>query len=386
MKKRVLFIGMDVHALFVYIALAEDGRDGEVRSYGRIDNRPDTLRKVMKKLSQKYDLRVCYEAGPCGYVIYWQLTAMGIDCKVVAPTLIPKKPGERVKTDRRDAKKLARSYRSGDLTFVWVPDRNHEALRDLVRAREAAQKDQRTARHRLGKFLLRNGIHKPARMTSWTQKHILWIKTLKFDEKCQEVVFQDYLHEVEHQRDRLKALEQAIDTAIEESSEEKRGVVAALQQLRGVGQITAVGVVAEVGNFSRFPSPSELMSYAGSVPSEYSSGGPDKRKQGGITKTGNKHLRRLMTESAWGYRFKPSVNLRIQRSQDAIPDELIAKVKEIAWKAQCRLHKRYKTLMCKGKCAQVAITAVGRELLGFVWAIAVYVESSQATKEGKNVA
>jgi transposase len=386
MKKNTLFVGMDVHADFIYIALAEAGRDGEVRSYGRISNRPETVRKTMRKLGQKHKLRVCYEAGPCGYVLYWQITMMGFECQVVAPTLIPKKPGDRVKTDRRDAEKLARSYRAGELTFVWVPDRSHEALRDLVRARESAKKDQGVARHRLSKFLLRNGIYKPVRMTSWTQKHILWIKTLKFEEKSQEVVFQDYLHEVEHQRDRIKALEQAIDLAIEEAPEEKRQLVAALQMLRGVGKVTAIGLMAEVGNFSRFPSPSELMGYVGTVPSEYTTGGPAKKKQGGITKTGNTHLRRMMTESAWNYRFRPTVNLRMQKCQDQIPEALIAEVKEIAWKAQHRLHGRYKSLCVRGKKPQVAITAVARELLGFVWAIAVYVETNQTTKEAKDAA
>jgi transposase len=370
----------------IYVALAEDIRDSEVRSYGRIANTPKSIAKLMRKLRQKYDLRVCYEAGPCGYVLYWQLTEMGIECQVVAPTLIPTKSGERVKTDRLDAEKLARYYRSGELTFVWVPDRSHEALRDLVRAREAAKKDQGVARHRVSKFLLRNGIRKPAGMTSWTQKHILWIKTLKFEEKCQEVVFQDYLHEVEHQRDRLKELERAIDTAIEEAPEEKRELVAALQLLRGVGKVTAVGLVAEVGNFSRFPNPSELMGYVGTVPSEYSSGGPGKRKQGGITKTGNKHLRKLMTESAWSYRYRPALNLRMQKCHEQVSQELIAEVKAISWKAQCRLNGRYKSLCMKGKIPQVAITAVGRELLGFVWAIAVHVENGRATKEGKKVA
>ena len=386
MKKNTLFVGLDVHSVFIYVALAEAGRDGEVRAYGRIDNRPGAVAKLMRKLGKKYVLKVCYEAGPCGYVLYWQLVAMGIECQVVAPTLIPQKAGDRVKTDRRDAEKLARNYRSGELTFVWVPDRSHEALRDLVRAREAARKDQTVARHRLAKFLLRNGIHKPTGMTSWTQKHILWVKTLKFEEKSQEVVFQDYLHEVEHQRDRIKSLENAIDTAIEEAPEEKRELVAALQMLRGVGKVTAIGVVAEVGNFSRFPSPSELMGYVGTVPSEHTTGGPKKKKQGGITKTGNTHLRRMMTESAWSYRYRPAVNLRMQKCQEQIPKALIAELKEIAWKAQCRLNSRYKSLCRNGKKPQVAITAVGRELLGFVWAIAVYVENHQATKEGKKAA
>jgi transposase len=387
MRKNTLFVGLDVHAETISVAVAESGRDGEVRSLGIIANRPESIRKLMRKLQQKNkNLRVCYEAGPCGYTAYWQLAMMGIPCDVIAPTLIPTKPGDKVKTDRRDAMKLARLFRAGELTSVWVPDRAHEALRDLVRAREAAKKDQRTARHRLGKLLLRNGVYRQEVMTNWSQKHILWIKTLKFEEPAVEVVFQDYLHEVEHQRDRIKALEAAIDKAIKESPEHIREVVAALQLLRGVAKVTAVGVVAEVGNFSRFCNPSKLMSYTGVTPSEYSTGGPGKKKQGGITKTGNSHLRRLITEAAWAYRFRPAVNLRMQKCQGEVSEELIAETKEIAWKAQCRLHGKYKSLILAGKAKQVAITAVGRELLGFIWSIAAKVEEHHGVKKESKAA
>ena len=381
MKKNTLFVGLDVHADTISVAVAQSGRNGQVLSMGIVANRPDSVRKLIKKLQNQGQPRVCYEAGPCGYTLYWQMVALGVQCEVIAPTLIPRKPGDKVKTDRRDATKLARLYRAGELTAVWVPDRAHEALRDLVRAREAAKKDQRAARHRLDKFLLRNGVYKPGVMTPWTDKHMRWIKTLKFQDELQEVVFRDYLHQVEHQQERLKALEQAIDKAIEQAPEHIKEVVAGLQMLRGVGKVTAVGVVAEVGNFSRFSKPSQLMSYAGSVPSEYSTGGPGKKKQGGITKTGNKHVRRLMTESAWGYRFRPALNLRMKKGQGAIRDEWIAEVKEMAWKAQIRLHDRYKSLMNRGKAKQVVITAIGRELLGFVWAIAVHIESKQPAKK-----
>jgi hypothetical protein len=220
-------------------------------------------------------------------------------------------------------------------------------------------------------------------MTNWSQKHILWLKTLGFEEHAQEVVFLDYLHEVEHQRDRIKALELAIDMAIQESPAQIREVVAALQLLRGVAKVTAIGVVAEVGAFSRFSKPSQLMAYAGSVPSEYSTGGPGKKKQGGITKAGNSHLRRLMTESAWGYRYRPQVNLRMQRCQNEVNPDLVAQAVEIGWKAQRRLCGRYRSLLSAGKPKQVAITAVGRELLGFVWAIAVHVEANHTAKQRK---
>jgi transposase len=386
MKKHTLFVGLDVHAETISVAVAESGRDGQVYSMGIVANRPASIRKLIKKLEDKGQLRVCYEAGPCGYVLYWQMVELAVPCEVIAPTLIPRKPGDKVKTDRRDATKLARLYRAGELTPVWVPDRSHEALRDLVRARQAAVKDLRAARHRLDKFLLRNGMRKPMPMTSWTFKHMRWIKTLSFEEKSQAVVFQDYLHQVEHQQGRLQALEKSIDIAIQEAPERIQQVVAGLQMLRGVGKITAIGVVAEVGQFSRFTKPSQLMSYTGTVPSEYSSGGPGHKKQGSITKTGNKHLRHLMTESAWGYRYRPAVTDRMKKSQSVVSDRCLAEIKEIAWKAQCRLHDRYKSLMGRGKLKQVAITAIGRELLGFVWSIAVCVENQYPDQKARRAA
>lgn len=299
---------------------------------------------------------------------------MGVKCEVIAPTLIPQKAGDKVKTDRRDAMKLARLYRSGELTPVWVPDPSHEALRDLVRARTAAKKDERGARHRLSKFILRRGIQKPAGMKNWTQKHMRWLKGIEFTEQSHTYVFSDYYSEVEHHGERLKAIDKEIDAAIERSPEAIREVVAALQLLRGVAKTTAVGVVTEVGNFSRFSHPTQLMSYAGVVPSEYSTGGPGKKKQGGITKTGNGHLRRLITEAGWNYRYKPFVNDRMKKSQKDLRPELVPSVKGIAWKAQNRLCGRYRALLASGKSKQLTVTAVGRELLGFIWSIATYVE------------
>jgi transposase len=385
-KKNTLFVGLDVHADTIAVAIAESGRDGQVFSMGMVANRSDSIGKLVRKLKHKGEIRACYEAGPCGYVLYWQMVSLGVSCEVIAPTLIPQKSGDKVKTDRRDATKLARLYRAGELTPVWVPDRTHEALRDLVRARQAATKDLRAARHRLDKFLLRNGMRKPMPMSSWTHKHMAWIKSLDFQEKLQKVVFEDYLHQVEHQGQRIQDLEKAIDKGIQEAPEHIRQVVAGLQMLRGVAKLTAIGVVAEVGNFSRFSNPSELMSYAGSVPSEFSSGGPGHKKQGGITKTGNGHLRKMMTESAWGYRYKPAVTTRMRKAKDAMGDQQIDEVTLIAWKAQCRLHDRYKTLMNRGKAKQVAITAVGRELLGFIWSIAVHIEKQCAVQKSRRAA
>ena len=363
----VRFVGLDVHAETIAVAVAEP--DGEVRSLGIIPNRPESLRKLVNKLGPAKRLRTCYEAGPTGYVVYWQLTALGVPCEVVAPTLVPVKAGDRVKTDRRDARKLARSHRAGDLTPVWVPDAAHEALRDLVRGREAAKKDQLRARHRLGKFLLRHGRRPPTGMHPWTQRHLDWVKTVHFEHAAQEATLLDYLHEVEHMVDRIARLEAAIDAAVQTAPEQMRAVIEALQALRGIAQVSAVTIVAEVGELSRFAKPRQLMGYSGAVASENSTGARVRR--GGITKTGNAHLRRIVIEAAWAYRYRPAVGPALRKRQTPVGPE----VKAIAWKAQHRLHARYRHLLGHGKCKQEVVTAVGRELLGFIWAIGVQVEA-----------
>jgi transposase len=362
----VRFIGLDVHAETIAVAVAEP--DGDVRSVGVIPNRPESIRKLVKKLGPAEPLRVCYEAGPTGYVVYWELTALGVKCEVVAPTLVPVKAGDRVKTDRRDALKLARSYRAGDLTPVWVPDAEHEALRDLVRAREAAKKDQLRARHRLSKFLLRHGRRPPTAMNPWTQAYLTWIKTVHFAHAAQEATLLDYLHEVEHMADRIARLERAIDEAVKTAPERMRAVIEALQALRGIALVSAVTIVAEVGELSRFPKPRQLMGYSGAVASEDSTG--TRIRRGGITKTGNAHLRRVVIEAAWAYRYRPVVGATLRKRQASASEE----VKAIAWKAQHRLHARYRHLTGRGNCKQETVTAVGRELLGFIWAIGVHVE------------
>jgi transposase len=363
----VRFIGLDVHAETIAVAVAEP--HGEVRSLGIIPNRADSIRRLVKKLGPAEQLRACYEAGPTGYVVYWQLTGLGVPCQVVAPTLVPVKPGDRVKTDRRDALKLARSSRAGDLTPVWVPDPAHEALRDLVRARATAKKDQLRARHRLGKFLLRQGRRPPIGTKAWTQRYLAWVKTVEFEHAAQQATLRDYLHEVEHATDRIARLERAVDEAVQEAPESMRVVIAALQGLRGIAQISAVTIVAEVGKLSRFAKPRQLMGYSGGVASEDSSG--ERTHRGAITKTGNAHLRHIVIEAAWAYRHRPAVGPTL-RKRHAILDE---EVKAIAWKAQHRLHARYRALLAKGKTPQQAMTAVGRELLGFIWAIGVTVET-----------
>jgi len=376
--KNVRFVGLDVHAQTIAVAVAE--AKGEVRSLGVIPNRPESVNRLIKKLGKVQDLRVCYEAGPTGYVLYWQLTRMGVSCEVVAPTLVPVKAGDRVKTDRRDAQKLARSYRAGDLTAVWVPDAAHEALRDLVRAREAAKRDQLRARNRLGKFLLRQGRRAPEGTGAWMLKHLRWVQQQHFEHSAQAATFVDYLHEVEHAAARVKRLEQALDRAIEAAPASQRAVIEALQALRGVAKMSAVTLVSEVGEFSRFAHPRQIMGYSGMVSREHSSG-PHIRR-GPISKAGNAHLRRILIESAWACRHRPRVGAKLAVRQR----HTSAAVQEIAWQAQHRLHRRYCTLVAKGKPKPKVATAVGRELLGFIWAIATEVETSLRVSEPRRAA
>lgn len=371
MRKDTRHVGFDVDTEKIAVAVAEPGLGGEVRSVGTIRHTEESVRRLVKKLGPASRLRVCYEAGPHGYGLYWLLSGLGVHCDVVAPTLVPVKSGDRVKTNRRDALKLARCYRAGDLTPVWVPDAEHEALRDLVRAREVAKKDQLRARHRLGKFLLRRGLGAVAGMKSWTKKHLLWVKTLRFERAAQEAVYLDYLHEVEHAAQRVARLERAIDEAIEGLPAEMRAVIAGLQALRGIKQVSAATIVAEVGPLSRFPRPKPLMGYSGMVSSEDSTG--DKVRRGAITKTGNAHLRRIVGEAAWAYQYRPAMSPEMKKRQEGLSEE----VKEIAWKAQHRLCTRYRRLVAKGKLRSKVTTAIGRELLGFIWAIGTQIEKEQ---------
>jgi transposase len=368
---KIRFIGLDVHADTIAVAVAEP--NGEVRSMGTIPNRLESIRKLIAKLGPVQHLKVCYEAGPTGYVLYWQLTTLGVACQVIAPTLIPTKAGDRVKTNRRDAEKLARCYRAGDLTPVWIPDAAHEAIRDLVRTREDARQDQQRARQRLGKFLLRHGWKPPQDIKkNWTNKHMDWVKRqVRFDPPALQAAFLDYVHEVEHAADRIQRLEKAIDDAIAAAPAEIQEVVQALQALRGVAKIAAVSIVAELGSLSRFSNPCQLMSYSGLVSSEYSSG--NRIQRGGITKTGNAHLRRVIVEAAWAYQHKPWIGGWLAKRQQGLDEE----TKAIAWKAQWRLCTRYKKLAARGKNKPQIVTAIGRELLGFIWAIAVRMEARQ---------
>jgi transposase len=367
---KIRFVGLDVHAETIAVAVAEPG--GEVRSLGIIPNKLESVRKLVGKLGPAPQLKCCYEAGPTGYVLYWQLTQLGVACEVIAPTLVPTKAGDRVKTDRRDAEKLARCYRAGELTAVWVPDAEHEALRDLVRAREAAKKDQLRARHRLGKFLLRHGKRPADAGKAWTKKYLEWIKThVRFAEAALEATLAHYLEEVDHAAAQIVKLEQAIDQAVAKANPEIRAVIEALQALRGVAQMTAATIVCELGSLSRFESPRQLMGYSGLVSREHSSG--NRIQRGAITKTGNAHLRRVLVEAAWAYQHRPNVTGYLLRRQKSLA--LAEETKQMAWKAQHRLHKRYQALAARGKNKNQIVTALGRELLGFVWAIAVHTEA-----------
>lgn len=356
------YIGLDVHKDTIAVSIAQaDG--SKARYYGEIANIPKAVEKLVRKLSPEGEvLAFCYEAGPCGYVLYRQITAMGHDCIVVAPSLIPRKPGDRVKTDRRDSESLARLHRANELTPVWVPGSEQEAMRDLTRAREDMKHLERQSRQRLNAFLLRHGKHYDSGKCKWTQAYFRWLEKVKFDQPIQQIVFQEYIDSVQQQQERVKGLEKEMQKALDGWS--LAPVVEALMALRGCKLITAMTVMAELGDITRFDSPRQLMAYLGLVPSEYSSGKSTHR--GGITKTGNGHVRRVLTEAAWGYRFPARKTAHLQRRA-----ELTSKaVQCIAWKAQKRLCGRYQHLMDRGLLKVKVCTAIARELAGFIWAIA----------------
>jgi len=373
MKKIARFVGLDVHAETIVVSVAE--REGEPSQPWRIPNTPESVRKLVKQLGKPDTLKACYEAGPTGFVLYWQLAHLGVECLVAAPTLIPKKPGDKVKTDGRDAMNLARLLRSGDLTAAWVPSPEDEALRDLVRARAAAKKDEVRAKHRLEKFLLRRGVRAPKAYRGWIRR-LEWAKTLRMDHPAQEVVRLDHINEVDHARSRLEHLERAIDDAIAAAPLKTRKLVEALQALRGIARTTAASVVAEVGSFERFEHPKQLMGYVGIVSSEETTG--SRVRRGPITRTGNAHLRHVTVEAAWSYRFPPNISPALRKRQVGLPQETC----EIGLKAQRRLHKRYKHLVMAGKSTQEAATAVGRELLGFIWDVGRKTEAMLKSQQG----
>jgi transposase len=354
-------VAFDTSKLRNAVAIAEAGRSGEVRYLGEIDNTASATAKLVKKLAAKYGrLSFCYEAGPTGYGLYRQITKLGHECSVVAPSLIPKKAGDRVKTNRRDALGMVTQFRAGELTAVWVPDPRHEAMRDLTRARGAAVEDLRSKRQQVSSFLLRLGLHYGGKKT-WTKTHMSWLASQKLDHAEQRIAFEEMLLAVRQAQERIARLEEAIRTAVPDWSLAK--VVDALMVMRGIDMISATGFLAEIGDLSRFRTPRELMAYLGLVPSEHSTG--DTVRRGGITKTGNGRARRILVECSWSYRHPPRVGKKKQDKVAAAP----RRVSEIAWKAQNRLYGRYRALTRRGKLKTVVITAIARELSGFIWAI-----------------
>jgi transposase len=358
--EKVRFVGLDVHKESIAIAVA-DGAGGAPEDVGIIPNDMAALLKRLRKLGVGVRLRCCYEAGPTGFVLQRALAAAGVNCVVVAPSLVPRTAGDRVKTDRRDAVKLARFFRSGDLTEVHVPDAATEAMRDLERSRDDAKRAERAARHQLSKFLLRHGRIYDGK-TAWTGMHLDWIRRQVFEHEAHHRVLVDSVQAVENATARVQRLTQDIVELVESWS--LRPLVKALQALRGVQVITAVILAAELGDFTRFASAPALMAYLGLVPSEHSSG--ERKKRGRITRTGNGHVRRILVESAWSYRYRPAMSGAIRKRNEGVAPA----VQAIAWKAQHRLHGRYQKLLGRGKNKQQTVTALARELAGFVWSIA----------------
>ncbi len=359
--KSIKYIGLDVHKNSISIAIAEDNRNSEVRFYGKINNNMNALKKVMRKfISDGSELRFAYEAGPCGYILYRYLTANNFDCIVAAPSLIPKKSGDRIKTDRRDALSLARLHRAGDLVSVYVPDQEDEAMRDLTRAREDATAFQRKAKQQLNAFLLRHG-HIYSGKKNWSKAHYNWIADIKMEHPCQQITLQEYIDFVHTCIKRVERITEQIVHLVEQWR--LAPVVYALQALRGVSTIVAVTTIAELGDLSRFESPPQLMAFLGLVPSEDSSG--ETTKRGPITKTGNGHVRRILIEAAHAYRFPARLTRPVLKRQEGLSEEIRA----IAWKAQVRLCGRYRHMINRGKPYNLVITAIAREIIAFMWAI-----------------
>jgi transposase len=367
MEADTLYVGLDVHKATISVTVAPSGRSSEVRFLGTVPRRPGSMTELVKRLAAKHDCRLsfCYEAGCCGYGIAREVSDCGQECLVVAPGLVPMRPGDHIKTDRRDSTTLAKMHRAGELTSVWIPGTEHEAIRDLVRARETAMYWRNKARQALSSFLLRQGFAYNGRST-WGASYWRWLATVRFEHPAQQIAKEEYILAIREAEARHDRLVQQIEAAID--SWPMAPLVRALQAMRGVALITAATMVAEIGDFSRFAHPRQLMGYLGLVPAEHSSGAKVRRR--GITKAGNARVRRLLVESAWTYCRDPRVSQAIQRRQEALPNS----VKAIAWKAQLRLNARYRRLAATGKPKNVVITAIARELAGFMWAIAHEVE------------
>jgi transposase len=362
MKEFSKYVGLDTHKETIAVAVS-DALGGKPRYFGEIANTPEAVRKMVKNLCPDGEvIKFCYEAGPCGYVLYRQITDLGHVCSVVAPALIPTKPGDRIKTDRRDSEKLSSLDRAEELTPVWVPDIEQEAMRDLTRAREDMKEFERMAKQRLNAFLLRHGCIYDSKKSRWTQAHFRWLEAQKFDNAVQQIVFQEYIEAVKQAQAREAGLVTEMEKALKYWV--LAPVVEALMSLRGIKLIAAMTIMAELGDITRFDSPSQLMKFLGLVPSESSSG--PSRRQGGITKAGNGHVRRVLIEAGWCYRFPARKTAHLQRYAEKCSNE----VQDIAWKAQKRLCGRYVHLLSNGKIKVQVCTAIARELVGFIWAIA----------------
>ncbi|WP_428617963.1 IS110 family transposase [Shewanella sp.] len=360
----ILFIGLDTHKEFVEVAYIEDQYGANAVHYGRISSAKAAIKKLTKQFQSKYPnatIHFVYEAGPCGYWIYRLLTSLGHYCYVIAPSLVPKKPGEKVKTDKRDALKLAKLLKSEDLTPIYAPEPEDEAIRDLSRARETAMKDLKDAKYQLKALLLRNDINYHGN-ANWSLQHLRWLTELILPYPSQQIVLQEYLQTINERIARLKRLDNELEHHVK--NWRYYPVVKAIQALRGVRLLVATGVVAELGDLTRFEHPRKLMSYLGLVPSEHSSGG--KRHIGAITKCGNTRARRLLVEGAHTYRYPANISTDLQLRQEGLPKQIV----DIAWQAQLRLCRRYQRLMYKGKHYNVIVTAIAREMIAYIWAIA----------------
>ena len=358
---KMTHVGLDVHK--DTIAIAKLRPDAESPLVWEIPNEAKAIRRAFGKMfAEAYELRCCYEAGPCGYEVQRQLEGMGIECVVVAPSLIPCKPGERIKTDRRDAAKLARLDRARELTPIHVPSPDAEAVRDLVRAREDVRKDITAARHRLMHFLLRHGrIYREG--INWTKQHRVWLLEQRFERPAEKLAFEHYLAAVDHLDSCRDHLEKEIGLVAAQPP--YADAVERLSCLRGIATLSAMVLLTEIQDFRRFGHPRELMAYVGLVPSEHSSGSSERR--GGITKTGNSHARRILIEAAWHYCRPPVTKHRVHHSLRGQPASRVT----VARKAQHRLHRRYLRLVGRGKSRQAAVVALARELCGFVWSLAI---------------
>ncbi len=367
---REAFVGIDVAKLKNAIAIADSGRDGEIRYFGEVEASDASMRRIIQRIAAKFDcVHFCYEAGPTGYGLHRLITSMGHDCMVVAPSLIPRKPGDRVKTNRRDALALARLLRAGELTPVWVPDESHEAMRDLVRARASAVETLRVHRQQVSAFMLKHGRIYP-RKKGWSMRYLRWLQEQQFNHPAHQIALQEMVQAVRISKERVERLEKVIEEFVPIWS--LAPVVRALQTLRGVDLIVAVTFATEVGDVTRFESPRQLMGYLGLVPGERSTG--ETVRRGGITKAGNGRVRHMLVESAWTYRHPPKVGARKLYLMEHAPSQ----IREIAWKAQSRLTARYRKLAGRGKRTTVVCTAIARELAGFMWAVAREAQLIQA--------